>query len=218
MPCLSGAAATGPSLPSPDARMDGLRYALALTLVCGFPPLLLWWPVVHGGIAFWRRRGPAVTYTVLLGLCALVAAGMAAAREPLLAVEFGTRGPVVALAVAFLFAAGWLRWKLHRDITNELLAGLPELAPETHPQALVTTGLYARVRHPRYAQICVLLLGWALLCNYLATYIVWLLWLPAMHAIVRFEERELSDRFGEQHVEYCRRVPRFIPRFGAERA
>lgn len=52
----------------------------------------------------------------------------------------------------------------------------------------------------------------AFFTNYLAVYIVAVLIVPALYLVVVLEERELRDRFGEQYVEYCRRVPRFFPR------
>jgi protein-S-isoprenylcysteine O-methyltransferase Ste14 len=52
----------------------------------------------------------------------------------------------------------------------------------------------------------------AFFTNYLAVYVVAVLVAPALYLVVMLEEKELRDRFGQQHVEYCRRVPRFIPR------
>lgn len=90
--------------------------------------------------------------------------------------------------------------------------GLPEIAPRRHPTALVTSGPYAVIRHPRSAQLTLALLGWALLSNHLVSYLVFLLWLPALWAIVALEERELRDRFGAEWEAYARRVPRLLPR------
>ena len=35
--------------------------------------------------------------------------------------------------------------------------------------------------------------------------------LTALLAIIHVEERELRDRFGEEYVRYCDRIPRFWP-------
>jgi protein-S-isoprenylcysteine O-methyltransferase Ste14 len=39
-----------------------------------------------------------------------------------------------------------------------------------------------------------------------------LLTLPVMHIIVLLEEKELKERFGRDYEDYCRRVPRYIPK------
>jgi len=36
--------------------------------------------------------------------------------------------------------------------------------------------------------------------------------LPLIYFIVRLEERELRERFGTAYEEYCRQVPRFVPK------
>jgi protein-S-isoprenylcysteine O-methyltransferase Ste14 len=192
--------------------MDAFRYALALVLLCTVPPMLFYWPVIHLFIRFWRRLGPASTYVVVLGAVAMVGVALFRLRASLLAIEFGTNWPLVAAGALCLASAAWLRALLHRSITNKLLAGLPEIEPERHPQPLVRTGLYARVRHPRYLQLTLALFGYALIANYLAGYVIWLIWLPAMYAAVLLEERELRERFGEGYEDYSLQVPRFLPR------
>jgi len=92
------------------------------------------------------------------------------------------------------------------------ILGLPELAPDQRPQRLITTGVYAIIRHPRYVQLYLGFLGSALIANYLVLYLVVALWLPGIYVIVRLEEKELRDRFGLAYDEYSRRVPRFLLR------
>ena len=52
----------------------------------------------------------------------------------------------------------------------------------------------------------------ALFCNYLATWVLAAFFCPAVYAMVVLEEKALCDRFGEEYEEYCRGVPRFVPR------
>ena len=191
--------------------MDTFRYGLAVVLVCVFPPLLLGWPVIHGLIGVWRRVGLRVTYLLVLAAAALGALGLFQARAHLLSVEFGTNWLLITSGVLCLGVAGRMRVALHRDITNKALSGVPELDPSEVFQPLVRTGLYARIRHPRYVQLWLALLAYALVANYLTVYIFWLLWMPAIYAITILEERELRRRLGQEHEAYCREVPRFLP-------
>ena len=86
------------------------------------------------------------------------------------------------------------------------------------PTMPVVEGPYRYVRNPIYLAGIPLLLG---------TYMLYLKWsivdlIPAVvllaffHLrVVRSEEPELRRRFGTAYEDYCRRVPRWIPRFGS---
>jgi protein-S-isoprenylcysteine O-methyltransferase Ste14 len=155
--------------------------------------------------------GPTLTYVVVFSAAVLVGVGLFRLRASLLVVEFGTSWILIAVGVLCFVAAAWLRALLRREVTSKLLLGLPELEPERCPQQLVRTGLYARVRHPRYLQMSVALLGWVLVANYLAGYVIWLVWLLAMYVVALLEEQELRERFGKDYERYSLEVPRFLP-------
>jgi len=193
--------------------MDSVRYFVALILVITVTPALAFWLIVHPFFRFWRRLGPAWTLTLVWGSVAVGMVALFQLREPLLATEFGTNYTLMLLGVLCIVVAAVGRVKLSRQLTTRIASGLPELAPERYPQKLLTEGVYARVRHPRYAQFLLVLLGYALFANYLALYVVFVLWLGAAYLIVLFEERELQDRFGEAYAGYARRVPRFVPQW-----
>jgi protein-S-isoprenylcysteine O-methyltransferase Ste14 len=110
-----------------------------------------------------------------------------------------------------------MRVAIQKHLGIKTLSGLPEIAPERYPRVLVTHGIYARVRHPRYVQMFIALAGYALIANHLASYIAVGLWFPAILIIVALEERELRAHFGETYTNYCGKVPRFIPRFRVSR-
>ena len=192
--------------------MNTFRYTLALISVCIFIPLMFYWPIIHGGIRFWRRLGHRVTFIAVWGTMVAGALGVYQVRDYLLQVDFGMNPLLMAVGILCLGIAVRVRMLLHRDVTNKFLIGLPEIAPDKSPQTLVHTGLYAHVRHPRYLQLLLIQLAWAMLANYLAPYVVLLLWVPAVYLVVLLEERELRERYGEEYVQYCREVPRFMPR------
>ena len=193
--------------------MDQFRYYLALVLLIILPPVFLFWIVIHLFVRFWRRLGPGWAYGIVCGFLTLGMAGLFRVRRALLAVEFGTSYFLLVLGVLIIGISAWLHWLLHRDLTLRIIIGLPELAPKKHPTQLITKGLYARIRHPRYVQVALALIGYALIGNYLALYVVAALWIPGIYAIVILEEKELRDRFGAAYEQYCQRVPRFIPKF-----
>lgn len=78
---------------------------------------------------------------------------------------------------------------------------------------LATEGVYARVRHPQYTGLFIIIFGegvvhWPTILSLAAfPVIVVTYWLLA-----RKEERQVLEKFGDRYREYQRRVPMFIPR------
>ncbi|MCB1054546.1 MAG: isoprenylcysteine carboxylmethyltransferase family protein [Acidobacteria bacterium] len=77
---------------------------------------------------------------------------------------------------------------------------------------LVTDGVYARVRHPQYSGLFLIVFGegvvhWPTLLSLIAfpTIVV------AYSILARKEERAMVDRFGDEYRRYREKVPRFIP-------
>jgi protein-S-isoprenylcysteine O-methyltransferase Ste14 len=107
--------------------------------------------------------------------------------------------------------AGWLACL---DTFSRVGRGTP-LAADA-PSQLVTGGLFRVVRNPIMA--CELLVVWAG-ALYLAT-LGPLLYAAALSVlahvlVVRIEEPELLERFGPLYNDYCREVPRWLPRLRA---
>jgi protein-S-isoprenylcysteine O-methyltransferase Ste14 len=192
--------------------VDSFRHILAAVLVSVLVPVLLYWPVLHGFIRFWRRIGPGWTFTLVWTGVLATAVCLFQVRGWYLRMDFGTSWTTTALGTVCMGVAGWLWVLLRYEVDYRFLLGLPEVAPDRRPQPLVCTGIYARIRHPRYVQLVIALCGWALVSNHLASYVVWLLWVLAVNLIVILEERELLVRYGEAYAQYARSVPRFLPR------
>ncbi len=75
---------------------------------------------------------------------------------------------------------------------------------------LVTSGIYARVRHPLYLSVICLGFGWALLWRSWPALALAAAQIPFFDAKARREERWLSAQFSD-FAAYARRVKRFIP-------
>lgn len=193
--------------------MNEVRYWIALVMICLIPGTIAYWLSIHPFIAFWRRAGPARTLVLHFTLAAIIAAAVATQRRWLLAAEFGNQTLPAAAGICLLILAVIFRRKIGAELKVSTLIGLPELAPSSHPQPLITTGPYSVIRHPRYVQLLLALWGWTLLANYLSLYLLSALAVAAVWVLVRLEERELSRRYGPEWSHYAHRVPRFIPRF-----
>ncbi|MBI4566385.1 MAG: isoprenylcysteine carboxylmethyltransferase family protein [Planctomycetes bacterium] len=86
-------------------------------------------------------------------------------------------------------------------------------APIDPPRIFVRRGPYRWVRNPMYVAVLLTLAGLGLV---LETWAIWA-WAAFLAAgfhlfVVLHEEPNLRRRFGNEYVEYCRRVPRWIPR------
>ena len=78
-------------------------------------------------------------------------------------------------------------------------------------QRLVTSGPYSVVRHPMYVGLMIAAVGAALLYRTWAT-LAFVAFLPVLLFRARREEAALAGGFAEAWVEYCDRVPAWIPR------
>ena len=193
--------------------MDAVRYYTALFFLIGFPPGLIFWFIIHPFAAFWRQLGPGLTYSLVGGAMGGLGLGLYVIRGPLLATQYGLSSIGVGIAVVCLAGSGAIARQRSKYLTLRIMLGVPEIASRENPTELLSQGIYARIRHPRYVEIFLALVGAAFFSNYLAVYVLAVLSVPVIYAIVVFEERELHDRFGQAYAEYCSQVPRFIPRF-----
>lgn len=93
--------------------------------------------------------------------------------------------------------------------------GIGTPAPFDPPRRLVVSGLYRWVRNPMYVGLGVVLLGEAATFPRLTiTMLVMMavLWCATSLFITGFEEPVLREKFGEDYIEYCNHVRRWIPR------
>ena len=181
-------------------------------VVMSYPVGLLLWVVIHPFAAFWRRLGATWTYCILSIPSLVYMVVVFLMREKMLARDFGTRYLLVGLAIICMIIGIVMSLKRRRHLTFSRLSGIPELSKKQYPGKLLTDGPYARIRNPRYIEAAFFTLGYVLFSNYLVPYIMFILSLPALFLVVILEEKEMIQRFGKEYEEYCRRVPRFIPK------
>lgn len=98
------------------------------------------------------------------------------------------------------------------SIVTFIVVGRGTPAPFDPPRRLVTAGPYRFVRNPMYIGAALALIGAALFYQSSA-----LLWYCAGFAlitylfVVLYEEPTLRSSFGEDYIDYCKRVRRWWP-------
>jgi protein-S-isoprenylcysteine O-methyltransferase Ste14 len=87
-------------------------------------------------------------------------------------------------------------------------------APFDPPRDLVVQGIYRYTRNPMYWGGFLILLGqWALFGTHWTALIYTAGFMALAHLLVWFhEEPALRRKFGEAYSDYCRNVPRWMPR------
>ena len=85
--------------------------------------------------------------------------------------------------------------------------------PLDPPKSLVARGPYRVVRNPMYVGVGSVLLGEVLLFGSTTLLVYAVVVLLGFHLFVTlYEEPTLKRRFGSSYEDYCRAVPRWIPR------
>jgi protein-S-isoprenylcysteine O-methyltransferase Ste14 len=113
-------------------------------------------------------------------------------------------GLVLLTVGVLLFAASLRRF---------IAEGHGTLAPWDPPRRLVVRGPYRHVRNPMISGVVLVLFGEALLLRS-SSHLVWAMTFFGINAlyIPLLEEPLLEQRFGADYREYCRNVPRLLPR------
>lgn len=100
----------------------------------------------------------------------------------------------------------WCAW----DFT---FTGRGTPAPFDPPKEIVVRGPYQYVRNPMYVAVLCVLIGEAILFESAVILIFAAILFSWFHPwVIFYEETVLKRKFGESYQNYCRKVPRWIPR------
>jgi protein-S-isoprenylcysteine O-methyltransferase Ste14 len=84
---------------------------------------------------------------------------------------------------------------------------------------LVTTGIYARMRHPQYSGIILAAVGFLVQWPTLLTLILFPFVVTMYYRLAMREERDVEKKFKTEYLDYSKRVPAFVPKvFPAKRS
>ena len=114
---------------------------------------------------------------------------------------------------AFLMAAGGIVVIMMIRKYFVQMSGIRWLTAERIQSKLEVSGLHRYVRHPLYLGTFVFIWGWFLLSPSLtfliSNCIITIYTLIGLH----FEEEKLIREFGDEYIQYKKKVPRLIPKF-----
>jgi protein-S-isoprenylcysteine O-methyltransferase Ste14 len=129
--------------------------------------------------------------------------------------DYSLPTPFAVVATVLMIASLWLFHLTHAQLGGNWSPSL-EVRQE---HSLVTTGIYARVRHPMYSSIWLFALAQPLLIQ---NWVAGALAVPGFALLyflrVNEEERLMLDTFGAEYRDYMARTGRLWPRKGAAAA
>ncbi len=177
--------------------------------------LLLWipffWFVFHPAIRYWRSVGNDALWSAL-PLWLTFALVIIAFRHDILSWRIERNALTWTLGTVLFVIASWLDSQTRHTFGWKRLVGLAELNPQHRLSGLVRTGVYGRVRHPRYLLYMLMVLSMAFLTGAKPIFLLAFLNILLYQVLAPFEERELLDQYGPQYEDYQKSVPRFLPR------
>ncbi|MFX1358661.1 MAG: methyltransferase family protein [Promethearchaeota archaeon] len=119
----------------------------------------------------------------------------------------------IILGTFFIFMRFLFEWRLHNSGFEEVGHGLGiyMLFPEEGTQ--VKSDIYSFIRHPMYAGDLCLAFGLAFLRNTLFAFPIALIAFIPFIVAMKWEDKELIKRFGEEHKQYIQETGAIIPKF-----
>src|SRR6202521_1973759 len=117
-------------------------------------------------------------------------------------------------AAGLLFIAGGIALYFACAFWGFALRGKGTPAIFDPPKKLVEAGPYRIVRNPMYWSVALVMLGEGLVFHSLAlAELAGAFFVGTSLFVLFYEEPHLKRVFGGQYEDYCRRVPRWLPRF-----
>ncbi len=185
---------------------------ISLAAFVYYPSIPIVLVLIHGAVKWWLKIGTKSYWLFLL--------------------FFGILD-LMALLLVLKFRAEILSWRLYNNhrallgltlltasaisgiaslkaLSFKTLMALPEINPDKTPSRLVSRGIYKYVRHPRYLEFILEILGLAILSGLAINFLLLLYFVPMIYWAARLEEKELIGRFGEEYLEYKQKTRMFL--------
>ena len=182
---------------------------LVCSVYCTIP---LFWLVFHPFVEHWRQYGRKA-YVAIIPAWGIFIAAAFALGWPLRHLHLYQSRVAWVMGALFILAGLSIYRSASQGFDRAKISGLAELELGQHEQRLVITGIRTQVRHPIYLGHLCEVMGWTLATGSLA--LCGLLVFAAITGaiMVRQEDVELEQRFGDAYRQYRDSVPALLPKF-----
>ena len=196
-------------------RVDEFLGTLGWILCCIYASIPVFWLMIHPFATFWRSRSRSPHRVLLpawIGMWLIFGAFTAPARHFVL-----YRNRWILIPAVLLLALGfWIYIQSGKGFSWIHLSGLPEIRSDAQNQTLIISGLHNRVRHPIYLGHLCEMLAWSLATGLFVCYMLTGFAVITGAFMIRMEDRELEQRFGDSYRNYRARVPAILPRISVQ--
>jgi protein-S-isoprenylcysteine O-methyltransferase Ste14 len=178
------------------------------------------WFMIHPFAERWRARHLSYQrspYRVLLPVWMVMWVVVALVTRPWRGILL-YRSEGGWIAAAPLFVCGlYMYSQSGKDFSAKQLGGLPEVHGGNREQRLITNGIRARVRHPVYlAHLCEMI-AWSVGTGLAVCWALTAFAIITGAVMIRMEDAELEQRFGDSYRAYRSSVPGVLPRVFTQR-
>ncbi|UOF92287.1 isoprenylcysteine carboxylmethyltransferase family protein [Fodinisporobacter ferrooxydans] len=81
----------------------------------------------------------------------------------------------------------------------------------------VTSGIYRFMRHPQYSGFALMIVGFLVQWPTIITLLMAPMLLVMYTKLAKKEEKVMIDTFGDEYIQYMKKVPRFVPKMRSPR-
>jgi protein-S-isoprenylcysteine O-methyltransferase Ste14 len=181
----------------------------AQLIVILYPPVLVFWLVIHLKIGYWRSIGKRAYWTAAAAW-PLIGSSILFWRQSIFSIRWPNPWWLTMLGMIGLALSIRIGREAGKSIPLRTLVGLPELEPQRNRQPLLQSGIYSKTRNPIYVAHWLAIFAAAAVTGFAANWTLLAVDTIVLTMMVRAEERELYSSYGAEYDEYRRRVRRFV--------